>query len=306
MNNTYLIPPITIDTSTMLERARQVFDNLDVAKASRDDYQCRIGFFLDFIQKQGMSFNTFLEFKRMLAEKNDWSVSTKNKYLISARIFVKELNRTGFLPMDITQNVKSFAQDKKHKRDGLNDDEITQVTDSLRSLPESTQNTRLRAIVCLLTLQGLRQIEVTRLDVGDIDLVGKKAFVRGKGRDDKEPIDLHPIAVASIKEYLKLNKVADGALFISSSNNSRKQRLTTRGVRLIVKNFLSELHIEKSTHGFRHYFTSKLIKAYKGDLLEVARYTRHRSLEMLQVYNDNIKRQADLPRYYQTFESVGF
>ena len=83
-------------------------------------------------------------------------------------------------------------------------------------------------------------------------------------------------------------------------------RLTTRGVRLIVKEFLSELHIEKSTHGFRHYFTSTLIRAYKGDLLEVARYTRHRSLEMLQVYNDNINRQADLPRYYQTFEGVGF
>jgi len=41
-------------------------------------------------------------------------------------------------------------------------------------------------------------------------------------------------------------------------------------------------------------------------LLEVAQYTRHKSLEMLQVYNDNIKRQADLPRYYEAFSGVSF
>jgi hypothetical protein len=49
-----------------------------------------------------------------------------------------------------------------------------------------------------------------------------------------------------------------------------------------------------------------LIKSYKGDLLEVARYTRHSGLEMLQVYNDSIKKEADLPRFYGAFEGVSF
>ena len=48
------------------------------------------------------------------------------------------------------------------------------------------------------------------------------------------------------------------------------------------------------------------IKNYKGDLLRVAQYTRHRSLEMLQIYNDNIKMEADLPNYYRTFSEVNF
>ena len=43
-----------------------------------------------------------------------------------------------------------------------------------------------------------------------------------------------------------------------------------------------------------------------GDLLEVARYTRHKTLEMLTVYNDNIKQKADLPRYYKAFGEVKF
>ena len=73
-----------------------------------------------------------------------------------------------------------------------------------------------------------------------------------------------------------------------------------------MKQILKELGIEKTTHGFRHFFTTTLIKTYKGDLLEVAQYTRHKGLEMLQVYNDNIKKEADLPRFYKAFKGVSF
>jgi integrase len=178
------------------------------------------------------------------------------------------------------------------------------ITERIRSLPLSPDSARLRAILCLLGLQGLRQIEVTRLDVADLDLAHKTAMVRGKGRDDKEPVDLHPETVRSIREHLETNRLADGPLFVGRSNNSR--RLTTRGLRLIIGQILKELGIDKTVHGFRHYFVTSLIRSYAGDLLTVAQYTRHRSLEMLQVYNDNIKRQEDLPRFYRTFQDLKF
>lgn len=288
------------------ENANNIFDNLDVSETTRQDYKYRITAFLNFTQQNGIAINRFLEYKRHIAQRTDYSVSTKNKYLAAAKIFLKELNRQGILPMDITQNIKSFTHDKKHKRDGLSQEEITVLSEKIRELPLNPQNTRLRAIIALLALQGLRQVEVVRLDVQDIDIVSKKAFIRGKGRDDKERIDLHPETVNVIKEYLKTNKIADGPLFTSQSNNHKNQRLTTRAIRDIVKTTLTELGIEKSTHGFRHYFTTTLIKSYKGDLLQVAGYTRHKGLEMLQVYNDTIKKEADLPRYYNAFKNVNF
>lgn len=286
--------------------ARRVFDTLDVAETTRDDYKARIGLFLEYTERNGFNRNTFLDYKRYLTNRTDYAVATKNKYLATAKIFLKEMNKQGVIPADVTQNIKTFSQDKKHKREGLNEAEITRLADKLHGLDKSPANTRLKAILSLLALQGLRQIEVTRLDVKDLDLVGRKAYVQGKGRDDKEPIALHPDTVTALKEYLSSNRVADGALFVSYSNNSRRQRLTTRGVRATVSDTLKSLGIDKTTHGFRHYFTTTLIKTYKGDLLEVARYTRHKSLEMLQVYNDNIKRQADLPRYYEAFAGVKF
>jgi len=125
-------------------------------------------------------------------------------------------------------------------------------------------------------------------------------------RDDKEIIYLHPETVRQIKRYLKANNLKDGALFVSNSNNSRNTRITTRGLRLIIKKILGGLEINKGVHGFRHYFTTTLLKNYQGDLLRVAQYTRHKSLEMLQVYNDNIEMENDLPRYYKTFKRVKF
>jgi len=288
------------------EKAMRAFDLLDVSEATRADYKYRIGLFLDFTSERGFNRNSFLEFKRYLAERTDLAVSTKNKYLATAKIFLKEANRQGALPADITQNIKTFSQNKKHKRDGLNDEEIKKLTESIQGLPETQQNARLKAILSLLVFQGLRQVEITRLDVKDVDFISKTAFIQGKGQDDKEPINLHPEAVRALQGYLKGNRIADGALFTSQSNNSKNKRLTTRAIRDIVKETLNALGIEKTTHGFRHYFTTTLIKVYKGDLLEVAQYTRHKSLEMLQVYNDNINRKADLPRFYRAFNGVRF
>ena len=295
-----------IDVINIKNKADQIFDLLDVSEATRQDYKYRIGTFLDFVKDTGYNHNSFLECKRHLASRVDIGDSTKNKYLAAARVFLKELNRNGVLPVDITQNVKTFQQSKKHKKDGLNDDEVSKLTEKIRQLPCTSNNTRLKAILTLLTLQGLRQIEIARLDIQDIDFVARKAYVRGKGRDDKEAIDLHPETIKALREYLDTNGIADGALFQSRSNNARNRRLTTRAIRLIVTRLLKELGINRSTHGFRHYFTTKLIKAYKGDLLEVAQYTRHKSLEMLQVYNDRIKKESDLPRYYETFQGVSF
>lgn len=299
-------PNQLIPLNNYRSRSQQVFEALDVSPATRQDYQYRIGLFLDFIQQYGFNHNSFLEYKRYLGGRTDYSVSTKNKYLVSAKIFLQELNRTGLLPTNITQNVKSFSHSKKHKRDGLNDEEMCQLTAYLKQLPVSPKSARLKAIISLLALQGLRQIEVSRLDVKDLDLVSKTAMVQGKGQDDKELIHLHPETVKTLQEYVKLNHVADGPLFTSQSNSSKNNRLTTRGLRRMVSQILKDLGIEKTIHGFRHFFVTALVNAYNGDLLSVASYSRHKTLEMLTVYHDGIKRKADLPRYYSAFENVAF
>jgi len=289
-----------------LEWPERLFDHLDVSDTTQQEYRSRIRLFITFIQDRGFNISSYLAYKRHLSQLTDFSVSTKNKYLIVARIYCRELNRQGYLPVDITQNIKSFKQSRKHKKDGLTETEIQKILCHFQTIQSDRDTCRSKALLCLLILQGFRQIEIVRLNVTEIDIVSQTAFIQGKGSDDKEIVDLHPVTVTALKDYIRQWKVADGALFTSTSNNSKNHRLTTRSIRNILNPILRSLEIDKTVHGFRHYFATKLIQSYSGDLLTVAQYTRHKSLEMLQVYNDTIKHKADLPRYYQTFNSVNF
>lgn len=287
--------------TTLHEKALQVFENLDISESSRKDYKSRIWLYLDYLQEHPFNRNTFLDFKRYLAKKNDISISTKNKYMTVARVFLKELNRSGIIVADVTQNVKSFQQSKKHKRFGLNQQEVDMLLKKLEELPDMPKNSRLKAIISLLVYQGLRQVEVIRLDTEDLSLSRKVAMVHGKGRDDKEIVDLHPRTVDALQTYMNVCQIKSGPLFVSCSNNNHGGRITTRTVRNLVKSFLKSLEIDNTTHGFRHFFTTRLIELFSNDLLTVAKFTRHKSVETLQVYNDNISHKNNLPKYYQAF-----
>ena len=289
--------------------ASKAFDLLPVNETTRADYKARIGLYVDFINQHGLNRNTLLDYRRYLESRTDYSVSTKNKYFTSAKRYTGVLHTAGLLPVDITKDIsgkdlKGFKQNKKHKKDGLQTDEVQRLSQYLQALEPTPANYRLKAMLALFMYQGLRQIEVTRLDVTDLDLKNGKAFIHGKGRDDKEPIALHPYTAQALDDYLKASGKKSGALFTSTSNNSYNQRITTRGLRKVITGILNGLSIDNSVHGFRHYFTTTMVKHYKGDLLTVAHYTRHKNLEMLQVYNDAINAEADLPRYYKAFEGL--
>lgn len=302
------VPHITLNkkqNSDLHKLSQKVFSGLDLSQSTIKDYQYRIGQFLDYVNRKGFNHNTLLNYKRQLLD-CDFSVSTKNKYFISAKIFLRELYRLDYLEKDITINIKGFKQNHQHKKDGLSDDDISIIQNYCKVLPPTSENLRLKAILSLFLFQGLRQIEVCRLDIKDIDIKNKCAFVHGKGRDDKELIWLHPFTVKAIKEYLKYTNLKDGALFRSNSNFCKYHRLTTKSIREIIKALLNDLGIDGTTHGFRHYFTTKLIKSYKGELLTVSKYTRHRSIQMLEVYNDEVIRQEDLPRFYDVFNELKF
>lgn len=220
------------------------------------------------------------------------------------KFFLDGLYRLQVIPIKVTDNIKGFSQSKLHKKDGLNDEAITKIQNYCSTLEPTQTNLRLKSILSLLIFQGLRQIEIARLNVTDIDLKSKAAYIIGKGKDDKELIHLHPTTVKVLKAYISKYHFREGALFRSESNNSHGSRLTTKSIREIIKQVLSTLEIDGSTHGFRHFFITKLIKSYKGELLSVSKYSRHSSIQMLEVYNDEVIREQDLPRFYNVFNDI--
>ena len=61
-----------------------------------------------------------------------------------------------------------------------------------------------------------------------------------------------------------------------------------------------ELGISSNLHGWRKVFTSKLINSGMG-LLTVQTFTRHKSIDQLQIYYDRLDKESSLPTYYESF-----
>lgn len=281
-------------------QAQKIFDSLDVSETTRKDYCSRIGMFIDFIHKEGFRLNSYLDYKRFLEKRTDYTTSTKNKYLATAKVFLKETNRLGLIPVDITQNIKLFSQNKKHKREGLTDREIKKIVEKINELPDTPQHARLCGLFCLLAFQGLRQIEIVRLDVNDLDLANKTAFIRSKGSDDKEPIYLSPATVEALRKHLSLNRVGSGAVFRSLGNRKSK-RLSSMTIKREFQKLFEDIGIKKTVHGFRHFYVTKLLQSL--DVRDVRKFSRHKSLEMLIVYDDEIDMKEKMEDVFACFEN---
>lgn len=265
-----------------------IFDSLDITESTKRDYMSRLPQFIGFMRREGISYDLLLHYKQYLRNRTDLGIASKNKYLAVARITLRELCRQGKLSVDLSQGVKAFQQSNKHRVQGINEEEVERLCAHLRSLDDSFRSTRLRTLIALLLFQGLRQIEICRLDVRDVQISSSTLLVLGKGRDDKEPIYLHPETVKALRAYLRSSHVKDGPLFTSLLGQAKGKRLSTRGLRMIIQQLLHELGIERTVHGFRHYFTTRVLKVFRGNILLAIGYTRHRSVDTLQVYYDDI------------------
>lgn len=277
---------------------------LDVRQETRLDYQKRTTKFLKFCKRNGgITPTTLIEYKRMVAHESSLGVSAKNKYLSAARITLRQLHKLGYIPIDLSSGVKNFQQSRRHKRVGLNEEEMERVG---LLVSETVLNGKYRtaAIAALLTYQGLRQIEVCRLKFTDMDFRNKKILILGKGRDDTELIEMHPCVEKAVYLYMATELKVSGndnpdTLPLFPSRKNRAKPITTRQIRNIVRSKLFEpLDIQKTVHGFRHYYATQLIKHSGGNLLQVRQFTRHRSIEMLQTYFDETETSALRPQFH--------
>ncbi|MEA1965386.1 MAG: tyrosine-type recombinase/integrase, partial [Candidatus Aerophobetes bacterium] len=150
-------------------------------------------------------------------------------------------------------------------------------------------------------LQGLRQVEVVRLDVEDLDLVNGIAYIQGKGRDDKELIYLNPETVKALKKYIKICNIGSGAL-LKSLGNRKNGKLNSITIKREFGALFKELGINKTVHGFRHYYITHLLRSF--DVGTVRKFSRHKSLDMLIVYDDEINLSEKKDKVFSCFKKI--
>lgn len=166
---------------------------------------------------------------------------------------------------------------------------VDQLSKVLHSLSEDEEvSLRTKTIIFLMAVEGLRTIEIHRMNVQDIYEEQKAIYIHGKGHNDM--IYLRDDSMELLKKYLNMRSNAHDfptPVFTSISNNSKGHRLSRRNIRESVDEILEKLELKargKSCHMLRHTCGTLLYKQTK-DLQVVKQVLRHRSIEMASRYS---------------------
>jgi integrase len=286
---------VQVSTSGMAESTdlqalfAQILERTDLKPGTRRVYEKAIRNFIT----HGLELtpNVLVDYRNSLASRIDISVATKNLYLSALRTVYRRAFELGLLKQDLSKSVRSFRLNQAHKRSPISDDEVRKVFAYLNKKGDK----RLLALFNLLFRQGLRQAEVVRLAADDVDYVGQTIRVLGKGRDDKELIPMHPRTATALRAWTEEARIRSGYLF--PSRKAAGCHLTVNMLYRMVTEVHEAVGISTNPHGWRKVFTSTLIDSGMN-LLSVQRFTRHKSMTMLQVYYDRNDIKKLLPDFY--------
>ena len=220
--------------------------------------------------------------------------ATVQSYITSLRLFFQWTAQAGLYP-NIAEHIKGAKLDACYKKDYLNAAQMQDILDNI-----DTQTARGKRDYCILALMvtgGLRDIEVSRANIEDLQQLGGSTvlYLQGKGRDERtDYIKIVPVVEKVLREYFRTRQEAKGKqpLFTSLSNNSRGQRLSTKSISSIVKGrfIAAGYNSERLTaHSLRH--TAVTLSLIGGlPLEEVQQFARHKSISTTQIYAHNLDR----------------
>lgn len=268
---------------------------LDASPKTVQTYSRAIRQFMKYIAQNGIAQPTredVIAFREEL--KTGHKPSTVQNYIIAVRLFFQWTEQERLYP-NIAQHIKGATLSKDHKKDYLTSSQVKNVLGGIAR--DTVQGRRDYAIFALMVTGGLRDIEVHRANIEDLRTLGDSTvlYLQGKGREERTEYVKVPAEVEkAIRASLADRKDVAGSqpLFISLSNNSKGERISTRSISGVVKTNLvnAGYNSERWTaHSLRH--TAVTLALLGGNSLQEAQqFARHANIATTQIYAHNLDR----------------
>ena len=271
----------------------------DIKANSASLYRRTLKQFFNWVTMRGLGSSELthphiIEYKAYLLKEGK-SALTVGGYITAVRRFYEWAEANKYYP-NIAKNVKNPKRIQQFRKQSL-------TPKQCELLLEYTRKESLRdyALTNLLLRTGLRTIEATRVNIGDIEPKGERIVlkVHGKGRVEKDAfVILSDKALAPILEYLATRPGAKDSepLFISNSNRNQAQQLTTRTISSIIKNALVGIGLNSkhyTAHSLRHTTAVSILRA--GASIDHAQgVLRHSNPATTQIYLATIQEEQRL------------
>lgn len=263
-------------------------------ESTKKQYRYQLEYFFDYLhtrkitQPREVTVNEYLDW----LESEGWKDTSIKTYLAPVKKLFKWTAAERIYPniaADISQKV-----DKGIKKKVLTEQEAFNI---LQGIDRSTRiGKRNYAIFFLTLMDGLRTIEVSRANIGDIQHVSghEVLYVQGKGHHELDRyVKLIPEVSASLMDYLSDREDAhsDAPLFVSEGNrntgkNDRRGRMTARSISRIIKQEMLTTGIDDAKitpHSLRH--TAATWALEEGQPIgDVKNFLRHENLNTVLEY----------------------
>ncbi len=235
---------------SMDELIKEFIESLNRRETTKDTYRKALREFskwLGDVSPIGLTSNDITRYKDYILSKK-LSPTSMSAYLTAVRRFYDYLLSAGKIKENPAKRVKGGRRPQRHLTDSISRKDVKKLFKSIDT--NSPLGVRDRAILSLMVMSGLSEIEIVRADLRDLkSRDGKKViYVQGKNKDKKDEYVLlsHPVEEA-LEMYLEERGDSDGdePLFWGIGNRSIRARITTRGVRARVNHYLELSGIKK-------------------------------------------------------------
>lgn len=276
-----------------------------VKSSSAATYLRALRIFATWLNRRDIAFSNvhredIIDFLQELKDR-EISPLTINCYLTAVKRFFEYAEEaTSGKVRNVANKIKGPKRQNSFCKGSLTPDQVHSLLKVIEEEGKGMGGLRDYALVNLIVCTGLRAIEVSRADIGDLTAEAGKPIllIHGKGRELKDDfVPLFPEAEKPIREYLAARGKAKTSepLFVSGANRNNGERLTTHSISRLVAFWLQRAGLKSdriTCHSLRHS-TAMLALAGGAPVEKIQDLLRHASINTTMIYLRNRNRLED-------------
>ncbi len=265
---------LVVTTANLLEVFAE-FLNIDVsagdaASDTLNTYRLQVQQFVDWCDRQKIhpaevTKDNIKHYRRWMVEKKKFKPATVALKLSVVKRFYQAAVEKGLIPINPAVGVKP-PREKRDPAERITYLEKVEVEKFLEAIPEdgTLKAARDKALLAIMALEGPRTVEVHRANISDVVRQGGNLGIRVEGKRNIRIVPLTPDIANILMNYLEAREEngevlkPTSPLFIAVGNRAGGERISRRGIRLIVDNYLKQTALKHtpgrtiSTHSLRH------------------------------------------------------
>jgi integrase/recombinase XerC/integrase/recombinase XerD len=275
-----------INFSLMDELIKGFIDSLNRRETTKETYRKALREYSKWLggtRPEALTSNDIQRYKDYILSKH-LSPTSMSSYLTAVRRFYDYLVSIGRAGENPARKVKGAPRPQRHLTDPISRGDVVRL---LGAVDTSTPlGRRDEAILSLMVRAGLSEIEIVRLNLGDLKTRGgnKVIYVQGKSKDRKdEYVALTPYLEGLLGRYIDERGASapEEPLFWGVGNRAAKDRISTRGLRARINHYFEASGIKKKgvkPVSLRH--TAAMLAIEEGATVsEIQRLLRLRTTE---------------------------